>query len=109
MPALVKRRVGSPWGTSDDEGTIVCPFDSKKRRNDALISLPRIVFGVATIVLGIAGILLYTGTKIGLGRRRAGDPIDLGRGHAVLTGDPEAIIVLWRDADLSAKRFYLYG
>src|SRR5690606_40315620 len=33
MPELVKSNVGSLPGTSDEEATIWCPFDSKKERN----------------------------------------------------------------------------
>jgi hypothetical protein len=33
MPLLVNSSVGSLAGTSELEGTIVWPFDSKKRRN----------------------------------------------------------------------------
>src|SRR5262245_44323307 len=39
MPALVKSSVGSSCGTSDELGTMRCPFCSKYLRNDARISL----------------------------------------------------------------------
>jgi hypothetical protein len=38
MPAVVKRTEESPSGTSEDEGTIVCPLLSKNVRNFCLIS-----------------------------------------------------------------------
>src|SRR3974390_1525025 len=37
MPALVKRRLGES-GIRLEEGTMVCPFDLKKSRNDCRIS-----------------------------------------------------------------------
>src|ERR1700677_4318164 len=40
MPALVNSRVGSLAGTSEEEGTRRCCFDSKKRRNSSRISFP---------------------------------------------------------------------
>src|SRR5215469_15160501 len=40
MPALVKRRVRSPWGTRDDERTRRCPWLSKNCRNFSRISFP---------------------------------------------------------------------
>src|SRR5579863_9709216 len=40
MPALVKSNVGSLAGTSEEECTRRCPFDSKKRRNSSRISFP---------------------------------------------------------------------
>src|ERR1051326_7805868 len=40
MPALVKSKVGSLAGTSDDECTRRCPLPSKKRRNFSRISEP---------------------------------------------------------------------
>src|SRR6266478_3296335 len=38
MPAFVKSRLGES-GSRLDEGTMVCPFDLKKSRNDCRISL----------------------------------------------------------------------
>ncbi|MNT26286.1 hypothetical protein D3C86_784520 [compost metagenome] len=38
MPELVKSRVGSLPGTSEDDGTMVCPFDLKNCRNWRRIS-----------------------------------------------------------------------
>ena len=38
MPAVVKRTEGSS-GTSEEEGTIVCPLSSKNFRNFSRISL----------------------------------------------------------------------
>jgi hypothetical protein len=32
MPALVRRRVGSPWGMSEELGMTACPFSSKNLR-----------------------------------------------------------------------------
>jgi hypothetical protein len=40
IPALVNRSVGSLAGTSEEECTRRCPFDSKKRRNASRISFP---------------------------------------------------------------------
>src|SRR5437867_1418653 len=40
MPALVKSRVWSPAGTSDDDGTRVCPFRSKYLRKASRTSAP---------------------------------------------------------------------
>jgi hypothetical protein len=46
MPALVNNKVGSPWGTSEDEATMACPFEAKKSKNWRRISLLFIGLGL---------------------------------------------------------------
>jgi len=46
MPALVNSSVGSSCGTSEDEGTIWWPFDSKNLRNFSRISAAFMEIGV---------------------------------------------------------------
>jgi hypothetical protein len=51
IPALVNSSVGSLAGTSDDECTLRCPFDSKKRRNSSRISFPeRICIALFSVI-----------------------------------------------------------
>jgi hypothetical protein len=38
MPALENKSVGSSFGITGEEDTILCPFDSKKSIKDFLIS-----------------------------------------------------------------------
>src|SRR5215468_3012297 len=45
MPAVVKRSVGSPSGTSGDDATCVCPRAVKKSRNDRRRSLAVRIMG----------------------------------------------------------------
>src|SRR5579864_2786209 len=51
IPALVKRSVGSPWGTSEELRTRRWPLLSKKRRNISRISLP-VIFVLSGGVMG---------------------------------------------------------
>jgi hypothetical protein len=55
MPALVKRSVGSSFGTSSVLATIVWPFPSKNFRNLSLISSPVIKILLLEISAGSAG------------------------------------------------------
>src|SRR5512138_3358498 len=48
MPELVKRSVESPPGTSDIEGTAVCPCSTKKSMKVWRISLPVIFLVIRT-------------------------------------------------------------
>src|ERR1700675_1806510 len=54
MPALVKSKVGSPWGTSEELRTRRCPLLSKKRRKVSRISLPLQNFGFACVLLTLS-------------------------------------------------------
>jgi hypothetical protein len=38
MPAVVKSKVGSPWGTREEPGMTLCPFSSKNFKKAVLIS-----------------------------------------------------------------------
>src|SRR5208282_4068167 len=67
MPALVKRRVGSPWGTSEELRTRRWPLLSKKRRNISRISLP-LIFLVSEGVMASRMSSLCVGRVCGVGK-----------------------------------------
>src|SRR3974390_1177178 len=56
MPALVKSSVGSLAGTSEEEGTALCPFCSKKRRKMEGTAEPE---GLC-VDITVAGIVILT-------------------------------------------------
>jgi len=56
MPALVKSRVGSFWGTREEEATRRWPFSSKKRRKASRIwAAERVVMVVGAGGTGAPG------------------------------------------------------
>src|SRR6266404_4884965 len=67
MPALVKSRVGSPCGTSEELRTRRWPLPSKKRRKVSRISLPLQNFGCACVLLTLSSVVFDYGRR----RKRA--------------------------------------
>src|SRR5215216_701227 len=63
MPEFVKRSVLSPPGTSDMEGTAVCPCSTKKSMNVWRISLPVIFLVIRTPIGSVAKLYQVMNSK----------------------------------------------
>src|SRR5260221_7754019 len=67
IPALVKSRVGSPCGTSEELRTRRWPLPSKKRTKVSCISLPLQDFGCVCVLLTLSSVVF----DYGRARKRA--------------------------------------
>src|SRR5947209_7163160 len=92
MPALVNSSVGSPSGTTGEDGTKVWPcFCTKKSMNCWRISLAVGITEKTHLRKGSSRVRRL------LRKRLLGGGIDLAEGDAVLPGDAGAVFVLGRE------------